>query len=56
MSFIVNPARDFGPRITAFFGGWKAIAFKGWWVYVLAPFIGAPIGGFLADRVLYADE
>jgi glycerol uptake facilitator protein len=48
-----NPARDFGPRIVAFLAGWKAVAFQNWWVYVLAPMVGAPLGAALADKVLY---
>mmetsp|Transcript_19786 Transcript_19786/g.42606 ORF Transcript_19786/g.42606 Transcript_19786/m.42606 type:complete len:391 (+) Transcript_19786:1-1173(+) len=52
-----NPARDFGPRIAASFAGWgKGIAFKGWWVYVLAPFLGAPLGALVADKLLYKEE
>ncbi|CAB9497655.1 Glycerol uptake facilitator protein-like [Seminavis robusta] len=51
-----NPARDFGPRIVAFFAGWKMIAFQGWWVYVFAPIIGALLGGFVADKVLYGGD
>ena len=52
-----NPARDFGPRIIALFAGWgKAVAMKGWWVYVLGPIIGAPIGGFIADKLLYPSD
>ena len=52
----VNPARDFGPRIVAYFAGWKMIAFKGWWVYVFAPVIGAMLGGFVAEKVLFGDD
>mmetsp|Transcript_41281 Transcript_41281/g.96806 ORF Transcript_41281/g.96806 Transcript_41281/m.96806 type:complete len:151 (+) Transcript_41281:738-1190(+) len=49
-----NPARDFGPRIISALGGWGwGVAMKGWWLYVIAPLVGAPIGGFLADRILY---
>ena len=48
-----NPARDFGPRIVSFLAGWKAVAFQNWWVYVLAPMVGAPLGAALADKVLY---
>ena len=51
----VNPARDFGPRIVAACAGWNRIAFQGWWVYVLAPIVGAVVGAFAADR-LYGDE
>ena len=51
-----NPARDFGPRIISLFGGWGKVAMKGWWVYVLAPLVGGPIGAFVADKVLYAEK
>ena len=51
-----NPARDFGPRIVAFLAGWNDVAFKGFWVYILAPILGAVLGAALADKVLYADD
>ena len=51
-----NPARDFGPRIVAFLAGWKAVAFRGWWVYVFGPIVGAVIGATLADKVLLVDD
>ena len=51
-----NPARDFGPRIIAFLAGWKAVAFQGWWVYVIAPIVGATAGALIADKVLYAED
>ena len=53
----MNPARDFGPRITAFFAGWKSIAFPGpngalptLSVYLISPLVGAVLGGFIYDR------
>ena len=49
----MNPARDFGPRIIAALAGWGNVAMKGWWVYVIAPIVGAPLGAWVADKVLY---
>lgn len=51
-----NPARDFGPRIVAWFAGWKTVAFTNAWLYIIAPIVGAVCGAALADRVLYADD
>lgn len=50
-----NPARDFGPRLFACFAGWGAIAWPGFsdlsWltVYIIAPTVGAVLGGGLYD-------
>lgn len=51
-----NPARDFGPRIVAYLAGWGEIAFQGWWVYVVAPIVGAPVGAFVADKILNSES
>eukprot|EP00558_Chaetoceros_sp_UNC1202_P011136 CAMPEP_0197250486 /NCGR_PEP_ID=MMETSP1429-20130617/53077_1 /TAXON_ID=49237 /ORGANISM="Chaetoceros sp., Strain UNC1202" /LENGTH=277 /DNA_ID=CAMNT_0042712329 /DNA_START=129 /DNA_END=962 /DNA_ORIENTATION=+ len=51
-----NPARDFGPRVVALLSGWGGVAMKGWWLYVIAPLVGAPIGAYLADKFLYAKK
>ncbi len=50
-----NPARDFGPRIVAYLFGYKEAAFSKWWLYVLGPLVGAPVGALLADKILYVD-
>ncbi|KAG7355871.1 MIP family channel protein [Nitzschia inconspicua] len=51
-----NPARDFGPRIVAWCAGWKTVAFTGWWVYIIGPIVGALLGAYVADKILYPDS
>lgn len=50
----LNPARDFGPRIVAYFVGWKNIAFTmdAFIVYVLAPLIGAGLAAIFFTKVI----
>ncbi len=48
----LNPARDFGPRLVSFVVGWGPVALPGprggfLTVYILAPVIGAVLGGGL---------
>lgn len=51
--YAINPARDFGPRLFTFVGGWGADVFRAgggwWWVPIIAPCIGAVLGGYVYD-------
>ncbi|MGC2300353.1 MAG: MIP/aquaporin family protein [Acidobacteriaceae bacterium] len=48
-AWAINPARDFGPRLFAFFAGWGSSAFPSpgsyWWVPVAGPLLGGALGG-----------
>jgi glycerol uptake facilitator protein len=54
----LNPARDFGPRLFTFVAGWGTAALPGpnghgfFTVYILAPIIGAALGGGVYERLI----
>ncbi|KGE53529.1 MIP/aquaporin family protein [Xanthomonas axonopodis pv. vasculorum] len=47
-AWAMNPARDFGPRLFAYFAGWGEAALPAkdnyWWIPIVGPLIGGPIG------------
>jgi MIP family channel proteins len=51
--YAINPARDFGPRLFTFVAGWGSDVFRAgngwWWVPIVAPCIGALLGGWVYD-------
>ena len=51
--YAINPARDFGPRLFTFFGGWGGEVFRAgngwWWVPIIAPCVGGVLGGWVYD-------
>jgi glycerol uptake facilitator protein len=51
--YAINPARDFGPRLFAWFAGWGKVAMPGVhgyvWVPIVGPFVGGVIGAFVYD-------
>jgi glycerol uptake facilitator len=59
--YAINPARDFGPRLLAFFAGWGKVALPGtytsaglsfsnyFWIPIIGPLIGGVVGIVLYD-------
>ncbi|MGB3366381.1 MAG: MIP/aquaporin family protein [Acidaminobacteraceae bacterium] len=51
--FAMNPARDFGPKLFAYFAGWGSAALPApnnyFWVPIVGPILGAIAGGFIYD-------
>ena len=51
-----NPARDFGPRVVAYFAGWGTVALPGpsagFWVYIAGPLVGGPLGAAAYEFLL----
>jgi MIP family channel proteins len=54
--YAINPARDLGPRLFTFLAGWGGEVFRAgngwWWVPLVAPPIGAVLGGFAYDALI----
>jgi MIP family channel proteins len=54
--YAINPARDFGPRLFTFVAGWGGEVFSAgnnwWWVPIVAPCIGAVLGGWTYDALI----
>jgi MIP family channel proteins len=51
--YAINPARDLGPRLFTAVAGWGSEVFRAgggwWWVPIVAPCLGAVLGGFVYD-------
>lgn len=51
--YAINPARDLGPRAFTALAGWGGEVFRAgdawWWVPIVAPCIGAVLGGLVYD-------
>jgi MIP family channel proteins len=51
--YAINPARDLGPRLFTAIAGWGGEVFRAgngwWWVPVVAPCVGAVLGGYAYD-------
>ena len=59
--YAINPARDFGPRLFAYFAGWGKVALPGtynapgfhfsayWWIPIVGPLVGGIIGVLIYD-------
>ena len=54
--YAINPARDFGPRLFTFVGGWGSEVFRAgnhwWWVPIVAPCAGGVLGGWIYDALI----
>ncbi len=54
--YAINPARDLGPRLFTYLAGWGSPVFTAgngwWWVPLVAPPLGAVLGGFVYDACI----
>jgi len=55
--YAINPARDFGPRVLAYLGGWGHNAFPGvsnyFWIPIVGPLIGGVVGAYIYDFLIH---
>ncbi|KAL3937032.1 MAG: hypothetical protein SGBAC_007772 [Bacillariaceae sp.] len=51
----INPARSFGPMLVNSFGGLNTWT-KGWWIYYVAPFVGAGLAALTYKYAFAAEE
>ncbi len=58
--YAINPARDFGPRSFTALAGWGPGVFTAgggwWWVPIVGPSIGAPLGALLYDFFVFRNH
>lgn len=60
--YAINPARDFGPRLLAFFTGWGQVALPGngpgfsnyFWIPIIGPLLGAGLAAFFYDYTIHS--
>lgn len=58
--YAINPARDFGPRLFAWFAGWGEVALPGnygnvntyFWIPILGPVVGGVVGAAVYDFLI----
>lgn len=54
--YAINPARDLGPRLFTFVGGWGAEVFRAgnhwFWVPIFGPLIGGALGALVYDHLI----
>lgn len=56
--YAINPSRDLPPRFFTFIAGWGTQVFRAgnwWWVPVVAPLLGAYLGGIVYLALIHPD-
>ena len=56
-AWAINPARDFGPRLFAYFAGWGSSALPAphdyWWIPIVGPLMGGIVGAAAYQWLIY---